>query len=258
VSPVHETTHRWLVASQTRPASPQSPSATHCTHVFVVVSQTLPAPPAPVQFVSLVHWTQRIVVVLQTGPVTARVHAVLSVHVGTQVPLVVSHAIPASPHWLSETHWTQAPAVEQCSPARQFVSVRHATQTLVVPQYGVGAVHIPSPEHGVPVGPASSPPLEAPEELAPLDEAPELEAPLEDPPPSSPVTPELAPDVPELVPLEVPLDPPPEEPPSPLPGGVVLLLPPQPIPTAMAIQTLTQALEAYIRPPPSREPPVPH
>jgi hypothetical protein len=90
-------------------------------------------------------------------------------------------------------------------------------------------------------------PLEDP--LAVPDDVPLLEA----PPPSSPVTPELVPDdAPELVPPEDPFDPdPPEDPPpSPEAGGVELLLPPQPIPIAMAMQTPAQALEAYIRPPP--------
>ncbi len=104
------------------------------------------------------------------------------------------------------------------------------------------------PLHGVPVGPASVEPLELPDELP--DELPLLPleaAPLDEPPPSSPVAPELAPDV-DPIPLED-VPPPEEAPPSPL-GVVLLVLPPQPIPMAIAMPTAAQALEAYIRLPP--------
>jgi hypothetical protein len=51
------------------PASPQSAVVKHATQVFVVVSQcgTGLNPPPPMQFMSDVHWTHCIVVVLQMG-----------------------------------------------------------------------------------------------------------------------------------------------------------------------------------------------
>jgi hypothetical protein len=108
------------------------------------------------------------------------------------------------------------------------------------------------PLHGVPVGPASAEPLELPDELPlELPLLPLEAAPLDEPPPSSPVAPELAPELaPDVDPIPLEDDPPPEDaPPSPL-GVVLLVLPPQPIPMAIAMPTAAQALEAYIRPPP--------
>jgi hypothetical protein len=66
----------------------------HWTQAFVVVSQTPPGPPAAaLQFMSVVHWTHRIVVVLQTG--LARVmHCALVMHVATHVFVAVLHAWP--------------------------------------------------------------------------------------------------------------------------------------------------------------------
>ena len=113
VSAVQETTHRFVVVSQARPASPQSESPTHWTHRLVVVLQCVPPAPAPVQLVSAVHWTQRFVVVLQTVPVTDPAHSAFIVHEMTQRFVVVSQAIPASPQLASLRHCTQAPAVEQ-------------------------------------------------------------------------------------------------------------------------------------------------
>lgn len=106
---MHETTQRFVAESQTRPASPQLLSDTHCTQVFVVVLQCGASPPPPVQLVSVVHWTQRLVVVLQTRlppPGPAFMHCALVVHVVTQRLVVVSHAMPASPQPAFATHWT--------------------------------------------------------------------------------------------------------------------------------------------------------
>lgn len=115
-------------------------------------------------------------------------------------------------------------------------------------QYGVAPLHMPSPVHGV-AGAASLAPLDEP------DEDPEELEPDVDPLPLPLLDDELPPSsLPELDPDELPelVDEPeaPEEPPSPDPDGVELLLPPHPIPMAMAMQTLAQALEAYIRLPP--------
>jgi hypothetical protein len=52
---------------QTMPASPQSAFVTHCAQVFVVVLQWSVGPPPNMQFMSDVHCTHCIVVVLQTG-----------------------------------------------------------------------------------------------------------------------------------------------------------------------------------------------
>ncbi len=138
---VHEMTQVWLVMSQTRPPSPQSLSAAHCTQVFVSVSQTrsTPPPPAPppppVQLVLLVHWTQRIVVVLHAvRPAVWQSLAI--VHEVTQVLLVVSHTRPPSPQSVSLPHATQAPAAEQMwrPGAVHVAEVRHATHTPAEPQ----------------------------------------------------------------------------------------------------------------------------
>jgi hypothetical protein len=112
VSAVQDTTQRFVVMSQTRPASPQSALATHWTHRLVVVLQRVP-PPAPVQLVSVVHCTHRFVVVLQTVPVPEPAHWALAVQVMTQRFVVMSQAIPASPQLALLRHCTQAPAVEQ-------------------------------------------------------------------------------------------------------------------------------------------------
>jgi hypothetical protein len=135
---VHEMTQVWLVVSQTRPASPQSLSAAHCTQVFVSVSQTRSAPPpapAPVQLVLLVHCTQRIVVVLHAVLPAVR-QSLAIVHEVTQVLLVVSHTRPPSPQSLSLPHATQAPAAEQTwrPGAVHVAEVRHETHTPAVPQ----------------------------------------------------------------------------------------------------------------------------
>jgi hypothetical protein len=184
------------------------------------------------------------------------------VHETTQVPVVESHTRPASPQVALDTHATQAWVVvlqKGRAPVPQFVSERQATQVPPM-QYGVGAAHIASVMHAVPIA-ASDPPLDAsddpPEDplaspTLPLEEAVPLEAPLLplppddavplEPPLSSPAPEEV---VPELVP-EDPLDAP-EEPPSPEPE--LLLLPPlhpTPIPTPIAIERATQVLRTFM------------
>ena len=87
-SAVQDTTQRFVIVSQARPASPHCESAVHATHRFVVVLQCVRPPPpgpAPVQLVSAVHCTQRLVVVLQTAPVAEPAHWAFVVQATTQV-----------------------------------------------------------------------------------------------------------------------------------------------------------------------------
>jgi hypothetical protein len=114
-----------------------------------------------------------------------------------------------------------------------------------VSQYPVGRLHMVSLVQAVIIAPPllEEPPV--PEELAPLEVAPD------DPP--EPLPPPEAPDE-DVVASSPPPDAP-DEPPSPPEFPLlVVVLPPHPIPMAIAIKTPAQALEAHMRLPSVRRP----
>ncbi len=136
----HDRTQTWFAVSQTLPVE-QSPSARHCTHRFVAVSQWV-APARPAQSGSDTHWTQRIVVALQTGLATtappspprvvpaSTMHCALEVQTTTQVFVNASQTRPAPPQLASVTHGTQVWSVvlQKRRGAAQLVSERQPTQ----------------------------------------------------------------------------------------------------------------------------------
>lgn len=119
----------------------------HWTHAFVVVSHW-GVNLVTVQLAEVKHWTQRMVVVLQTPPPPAAVHGVVVEHVRAHVYVFVSQAKPI-PQLLLPRHATHRPAGEQYGGNRppHWASMVHWMHICVVVLQVSGAVQFGVPRH---------------------------------------------------------------------------------------------------------------